>query len=201
MKGKNQYADQIALLPGTVAPVAHSLAAEIGRKVQTIRDTKAEIADLRQTSGIAELESGLDTLRSELLPLAQEYRDIVGANWQDETGFAQYREPGERNSFETDQVDQVFAALVALQTEMESLSSDVPLTFSGEGYSGLTVSQMVGNPLVSREELEVALSQLSAIHLSTVQEMIFRIEAMGEHLSRLGSARKTSPIKESIAVS
>jgi hypothetical protein len=168
--------------------------------VNAVRALNAEIAALMEQSGINQHNTEIEALKAELLPLTQQYREVMGSNWQDESGYARYNQPGERRSYKIESVDEAFAGLINIQSQMDNLANDAPITFSGENFQNLTVPRLVGNEDVTEGELREVLAELEKMHVSTVQELRFQIENMREVLNKLAAGRNVSPVKEHVSI-
>lgn len=177
--------------------IAVSLSASISSRVAEIRILKEQVNQKRVESGIEADEQRIEVVRGELLELASQYRDHVGKNWEDDQGFAQFRQSGEQHRYDRDSVDEALAKLTALRAEMARLAPDSPA--EAIDADGLLDAASEGATI----DIEEALSQLeilSEAYKKAMQEMNLRINAMSHELAQLAAARKTSAVKASVAV-
>lgn len=108
------YVDEAAI----GGEIAASISASISERVAAVRSIKARIEEIRDESGIIQLEQNNEVVRSELLDLTKQYHELTGTNWQDDLGFAQYKKPGESHRYDRVSVDEALAGMMSLQQEM-----------------------------------------------------------------------------------
>ncbi len=182
--------------------ISTSMAVEIADRVDHIRLHKAAIETKREEAGIVEREKMIESLRVELLELCREFNELTGQNWEDADGYARYVHAGKSHRYQTATVDEVAAAIAALQSEMFKLAIDVPLRYRMDIKEELVFASFDDLQGVAFDKSGVldALAQERDERIKMAQEFNIRLNALDEMLKRLAAARTTTDTKETVAV-
>ena len=182
--------------------IGESMSREIQNRVETYRAIKADIAILLEQAGVTEQEARLELIKAELQDLTKSYHELTGVNWQDDQGYAQYRQAGEQNRYDREVVDQVLTALLALQAHMANQIIDTPIRFAikqGDETIFANSLELMDSPL-DKLAMAQALAQSEQVRIKGMQDISLALDAMDENLKKLAEARKTSTVKESVAI-
>lgn len=183
--------------------IAVTMGQQIAAKVGVIRAAKSEIEALKESSGIAENERIIEEVRAELVKLTREFNDLTGINWQDEEGYARFVHKGESHRYPVDTVDEVAAALISLENEIDKETPDLPLRYTLK-MEEETILAAFGDlesiSAIGKAEVLEALSQEREARIKMAQEVQLRLNAMREMLTKLVASRITSETGETVQV-
>lgn len=192
--------DEMQVVSEVELSMEEKLAAVIAGQVQTIRALKMRVDELEQSSGIAAAQVEIETRRAAMVDFCREFKEMTGQNWMDEEGYARYVQPGERQSYDRDAVDQALAALLALQAEMSVLADDREGIVMISEYGMVKVKEFLEVGGVSTIDLRDAIRQLDEHRLEIVREVNLRLNAMDRHLKNMAAGRKTSQLAEGVQI-